>query len=498
MSIERISFALYRALHVGGLVRRFGAPHLVCFGYHDIGVDGDLSVSTETLRAQLRAIQKMGYTFVTLEDVQKAVTGKKTLPRRSALLYFDDGRAGIVKARIVREEFGIQPVFFLTPALFGKEGYIDAVHIPELAFGDIGAHGFSHKRFALMTTDEVMSEMTRAKDELSMRTGKHIFAWSYPHSDPDDLSPESAFRAGFSVVIGDGRGVNTFPLSGFLKKIPMSADDAASSITAKIGGWYALWNAMVRIKRSLRRYPKTASVRVWRVGGVFRRVRIVLDDAVFLVARRRGGWSYLTLISHTKFSPYPSMRVREKRTLVVDVTKNDDELLASFSDTCRNEIRRTFRDDALRFSVGKDDMRAVMRLYRAFRKDKKLLIHRKSYFDGSLMFRAYLGGTLVSVVTAYPGTVARVQHIFSLSAVDKETKNRIAYASRRLLYECMRYARDHGSVSVDLAGINVTRSEKAGITAFKRSFGGTEIPEYTYSMESVLVRLLKRKSGKSS
>jgi len=498
MTIERIGFVLYRMLHIGGVVRRFGAPHLVCFGYHDIGTNGELRVSIETLRTQLRTIQHMGYQFVTLEDVQRAVNGKKTLPKRSALLYFDDGRAGIVRARTLMEELRIRPVFFLTPALFGKEGFIDVVHIPELSFGDIGAHGFSHARFARLSADDVMSEMTRAKTELSTHTGKDIVAWSYPHSDPDELAPESAYRAGYGVVVGDGRGVNTFPLRGFLKKIPMSSDDTAGSITAKIGGWYVLWNALIRMKRSLTRYPKTLSVRVWRVGWLLRRVRIVLDDAAFLAARRSGGWSYLTLISHTKFSPYPHMHVREKRTLVVDVTKHDDELLASFSDTCRNEIRRTFRDEALRFSFGKDDMRAVLRLYRAFRKDKQLPVHSASYFDGSMMFRAYLGEKLVSVVTAYPGTVMRVQHIFSAAAVDKETKNRIAYASRRLLFECMKYARDHGSTSVDLAGINVTRSEKAGITAFKRSFGGREIPEYTYSMESALVRLLKRKSGKSS
>lgn len=498
MIFERIGFFIYRTLRLGVLGRKMSSSHLACFGYHDVGEDGALRVSVEALRAQIMMIQKLGYVFVTLHDVDCAIRGEYVLPKKSALLYFDDGRAGVLSAKKVFKDCNVRPIFFITPTVLDMDGFLKTNQVREIDFGDIGVHGLTHDRYARMGADMVTRDMHEAQEQLSRIMGGEIYAWSYPHSDPDALAPESAWRAGYRVVIGDGRGVNTYPVSGFLKKIPMSSRDTRLSISAKLGGWYAVWNALLRMRRSFMSYPKTASTRVWRVGGVFRRVRVVHDDAAFLVARRRGGWTSLVLISFSKLFSYPYMRVREKRTLVVDVMKDDDALLASFSDTCRNEIRRTFRDDALRFEQGVQDMRAVMRLYRAFRKAKKLPVHGTSYFEGSLMFRAYLNGKLVSVVTAYEGKCARVQHIFSASVTDKETKNRIAYASRRLLYECMKYARDHESSSVDLAGINVTRSEKAGITAFKRSFGGEEVPEYTYTVTRPWAAKLKRMGGKLS
>lgn len=489
--VETIIFFIYRTIRVDRLVQYFSRSRLICLGYHDVGNDGELSVSLSTLTKQLKYIKENGYVFVTLDQVRASSMSESILPRRAALLYFDDGREGVRDVKDLSVSQGIRPAFFITTSFLDQNSFLRRDEVASLTFADFGAHGVTHKRRSLLNDGEVRREMIDARDTVKQLSGREVYAWSYPHSDLDALAPESAFRAGYNIVIGDGRGVNYYPLSGFFKKIPVSACDSKRELLAKIGGWYSFTDMIARAKRSLTPYYAQASTRVWRVGRMFRRIRIVFNEHEFLVLRRKGGWSYLTLITHQKLTPFPRMREREKITLVVDVNKDDEALLASFSDTCRNEIRRTYRDESFRFEKSTKMTRESLRLYRAFRRAKKLQVHGLAYFKGSQIFLGFESDKLVAVVTLYTGEVTRVQHIFSRAAQEKEERNRIAYATRRLLFEAMKSSRDYGSKKFDLAGINVTRSEKAGITAFKRSFGGEEIPEYTYTVVSPFMNRIR-------
>ena len=227
---------------------------------------------------------------------------------------------------------------------------------------------------------------------------------------------------------------------------------------------------------------------------LFKTVRIIFDDALFLNLIKERNYLGVVLVSHQKLDVPPGVRVKKKPTVLIELNKALEQILQSFNDTARNEIRRTFKLPELSFNTDHEDFSETYALYRFFRKRKGLSTRGKDFFKDALFFKAYWNGELISVITCYaahPGI--RIQNIFSKTAEgDKELRRMIGYATRRLVYEICAYGQERGFSFLDLAGINLTDQRKSGITAFKRSFGGDIADEYTYTYRSPMFSALMK------
>jgi len=228
--------------------------------------------------------------------------------------------------------------------------------------------------------------------------------------------------------------------------------------------------------------------------GFFKTARIIFDEALFGELIKNRCYLNIVLVSHQKLSVPVDVRVKKKPTVLISVDKSPEDILQSFNDTARNEVRKTFKMSEFLFRSDEDNFSEIYTLYRSFRKAKKLSLRGKDFFKGVLIFKAYWKGELVSVITCYSAhPYLRVQNIFSkLSGEDKELRRIIGYATRRLIYEICVYGHEHGFISLDLAGINLIDPKKAGITAFKKSFGGSIIDEYTYTYRRPVFNILAR------
>jgi len=177
--------------------------------------------------------------------------------------------------------------------------------------------------------------------------------------------------------------------------------------------------------------------------------------------------------------------VQPQHSLIVDLTKSEEELRAALSSSHRNTINGTERRElTLRASTDLTDLDAFLALTHATAKDRGITPHPDSYYRTMLevllplgaakLFLAEHEGRPVSVSIAldYEGTRG-----YAHTGNDPESRKLRATAP--LVWAMMLDAKEQGMTRFDLWGIAPEGAPKghpwAGFTEFKHAFGGTEI-----------------------
>lgn len=219
-------------------------------------------------------------------------------------------------------------------------------------------------------------------------------------------------------------------------------------------------------------------------------IRVILDDAAFLEARKQAKYSAITAVSYNKIN-LPEYRVVEKPTCLIDLSVPEIDIFQNFNDTTRNEVRRTERLPDLVFLSALVPTESSYETYSKFEYAQGRAPGSWDEIKHTLFFGAFKNDDLISGVFVIPSsTFLRVRSIFSerLLAPDKETRQIISYSSRRVMWEICKWGKINGFKSLDLASVNSSTPKSASIAKFKLSFGGKVIPEYTYIYQSFLYR----------
>ncbi|MEK7630445.1 MAG: peptidoglycan bridge formation glycyltransferase FemA/FemB family protein [Patescibacteria group bacterium] len=223
-----------------------------------------------------------------------------------------------------------------------------------------------------------------------------------------------------------------------------------------------------------------------------RTLRVILDDAALASALKEKKHAYITGLSYDGdlTGSDASIAKKTKQTIVIEPdAMTDEEIIASFRDTTRNEVRRTFTIPELSFVLPDANHEEAVNLYSEFEEMGARPPRRAEYFRESLFAGAYWKRKLIASIICYDAKpVLRVNAIVSVRKDASEISKHVSFATRRLIFELIRYARDHGYRQIDLGGINTTDESKKGITAFKMSFGGMTREEYTYTYKNSLFR----------
>jgi lipid II:glycine glycyltransferase (peptidoglycan interpeptide bridge formation enzyme) len=222
----------------------------------------------------------------------------------------------------------------------------------------------------------------------------------------------------------------------------------------------------------------------------FKGARIILNDEELKRILYEGKYSYVTGISYQGDLQLPGMSVKTKKTSIIKLSnRTAEEIFRDFSDTTRNEIRRTeHMEDFTCMLPDEEGKDGIYALYQKFEKKGNRQVRRREYFRKSIFGGAYFKERLCAAVIVYDAHPSlRVNAIVSDVSGVTERKY-ISYATRRLVWELIGHGIEHGYQGVDLGGINIVDPLKSGITAFKTSFGGDIVDEYTYTYKSRLFR----------
>jgi peptidoglycan/xylan/chitin deacetylase (PgdA/CDA1 family) len=178
--------------------------------YHGLGPPDEarLLITRERLEAQVRYLQKRGYSFRTADElVDDGPPGEGT-----ALLTFDDGfRSWLTDVAPLLERLGVRATFFVSPGLLGRQHpqvsgdhgrLLDANEAKALAETgmELGSHAMSHRDLRLLDDDELAGELQESKAAVEKITGRPCRTLAYPYGLYDERVTRATAAAGYELA----------------------------------------------------------------------------------------------------------------------------------------------------------------------------------------------------------------------------------------------------------------------------------------------------------
>lgn len=205
-------------------------------------------------------------------------------------------------------------------------------------------------------------------------------------------------------------------------------------------------------------------------------------------------------------------QVTEFRTLISDLTEDEDQILSHFSKNCRYEVRRAERENVVCTTVfGKNITQEEIDRFADFFGDfweskgipytekEKCRAQIRQYADAGAfaLTKACVDGKILVYHTYIVGDnrVRLYQSASQFRTDDTVSTNLIGYANRYLHYQDMLWFKSQKKESYDWGGAGMNEDVES-ITKFKESFGGT--PAVYYNGEEtrgILPGAYKRLTG---
>ena len=162
------------------------------FVYHDIVNDKSevyydyMQTTKEVFENQMRGLKKIGYRFITLEDLKEYKEGKKELYKKSCIVTFDDGYEGVYKnAYPIANKYDIPFTMFVITDNIGNTGTITWKQAKEMnnsGLVTIASHSQNHVEFNKISTDDAINNVNKSYEEIEKNLSSSktkIFTYPY-------------------------------------------------------------------------------------------------------------------------------------------------------------------------------------------------------------------------------------------------------------------------------------------------------------------------------
>jgi peptidoglycan/xylan/chitin deacetylase (PgdA/CDA1 family) len=180
---------------------------------------GETQRGTIDLKAflhQLRWLNRLGVQFIPMNHLLSWFQGIKTIPKRAAVLTFDDALVSIsenVFAHLKQQAIPI--TIFVVAGLMGRESRFSKRHtgqmrrhldlaqlktLLETGLVEIGAHGYTHRDLSRLEGDELWQELRRAKDRLEESLNIEVPYFSYPWGTATQAAVQKVKEAGYKLA----------------------------------------------------------------------------------------------------------------------------------------------------------------------------------------------------------------------------------------------------------------------------------------------------------
>ena len=215
------TLAYWSALRASGWLPFSESLLVLC--YHAIEDQSDdpvlapFGVPPAQFKNQLNSLTRRGYIFITPAQLAAFMDSGAPLPRRPALLTFDDGYVNLVDmARNVLRPRGIEALAFAVSAYVSKTNEWDqqwgarparllsAEGLREVAaLGlEIGSHSRTHSELPLLSTKDQATEARQSSDELVAMGLRRPRFFAYPYGARDGSSKQAVADAGYLAAFG--------------------------------------------------------------------------------------------------------------------------------------------------------------------------------------------------------------------------------------------------------------------------------------------------------
>lgn len=188
-------------------------PRLAILSFHKIGEPPPNGWATwfyipeKTFVRQLRFLQRHHWKVIDLATFLRGLEEPSSLPRKAALLTFDDGYRSMRRFALPwLRRLGYPAVLFMPTRFIGRTNSFDLANEPREVMCDwddlrdlerwgisVQSHGVSHRAFPSLDTAEQRQELLRSKRVLEKRLGKPVEVFAFPYG-ADGRSAEQRRR----------------------------------------------------------------------------------------------------------------------------------------------------------------------------------------------------------------------------------------------------------------------------------------------------------------
>ncbi len=174
------------------------------------------TVDLNTFLHQLRWFKRLGVRFIPMSDLRLWLLGKKKIPKRAAVLTFDDALISIAEHVFPNlEQQAIPITIFVIAGLIGRESHfsmhpsaprrrhLDLAQLKMLlnsGLVEIGAHGYHHVKLTKIACDQLRQELHHAKDLLEQLLGVEVPYLAYPWGNTTEAVTQLVKEAGYLLA----------------------------------------------------------------------------------------------------------------------------------------------------------------------------------------------------------------------------------------------------------------------------------------------------------
>ncbi|MBN1233445.1 MAG: polysaccharide deacetylase family protein [Candidatus Coatesbacteria bacterium] len=183
--------------------------------YHHIGsFKGKYWRNVSDFENDIRLLRRSGFESISCSDYLLYRNGRKTIPRKSVIISFDDGYANVVDNGMpVLRKYGYKACFFIVAGWVSssrKKGIVSWKDLNNILKEghDIQCHTWSHPNLKTLADDQKKwdLEIGYSKEILERETGKAIRFFAYPYGSHNDFIIDKveqySFEAAFTTKPG--------------------------------------------------------------------------------------------------------------------------------------------------------------------------------------------------------------------------------------------------------------------------------------------------------
>ena len=198
----------------------------------------DLTVSPEVFERTLDRLAEQEVETVTMADLSEHFAGGPALPKRSAILTFDDGYDDVYEyAFHALQTRGMVGTFFISTDFVERPGYVTWAQIGEMADAgmEIAAHSKNHPDFTLVGPTELRRQLVEPKAILEEHLGQKIRFVAYPSGKYNAAVMAATRAAGYEAAVTVIHGTRHVPGMAFeLRRVRAHGADSVGEIVGRM------------------------------------------------------------------------------------------------------------------------------------------------------------------------------------------------------------------------------------------------------------------------
>ena len=166
--------------------------YIPIFVYHDIVSDSSklqydyMQTTKEKFEEQIKGLKKIGYDFITYEELKKFKKNEIKINKKSCLLTFDDGYEGVYEnAYPIAKKYNIPFTMFIVTDNMEEDGIItwnQAEEMQNSGLVTIASHSINHPDFSRLSVQDALNNVNDSYKVIEEKLGNRpqkIFTYPY-------------------------------------------------------------------------------------------------------------------------------------------------------------------------------------------------------------------------------------------------------------------------------------------------------------------------------